>query len=103
LLDSSSVKIGDTASYFLGQRGLHHRVINALMHDELKTAPGRLRAINTLVLKGASLPESIPVLMKLLDDRSDGVVGDALFQLVFFRHHPALPAIEERLAKAKSG
>ncbi len=103
LLDVGNVKVGDTASYFLGQRGMHQRIIEALMADEIKSAPGRVRAVNTLSLLGASLPQSIPALVKLLDDRSEGVMTTALGSLVFFRHRPALPAIEARLATARPG
>lgn len=103
LLDSRSIKVGDTAADILGRRNQSSILIDAILQGQIRTSVGRTRAKNTLAGWGASLPEAIPAYMKLLDDRSDEVVGGALHALLFFRYQPALKVIEAQLASVKPG
>lgn len=95
LMDSASTKIGDTAADLLGSRNESALLIEALLIDRLRTAVGRVRATNILNKFGRAVPESTRALVHCLGDRSDGVVSNALFGIVFMRRRDLLPKLRE--------
>jgi hypothetical protein len=103
LVDSQSIKIGDTAADLLGSRNEAKLVIDALMSDRLRTADGRVRATNTLHRFGRSVPESADAHVRLLGDRSDRVVRNALFGIVFMCRRDLLPKLKGDIASAPAG
>jgi hypothetical protein len=77
--------------------------MDSLWKQQIPSAVGRLRALSILSDLGATLPQSIPVLIKLLSDKSDGVAGEALGSLVLFRYHLVIPLLLAQLSISKSG
>ena len=100
LLDSKSTKVGDTAAALLGRRTETGLVIDALLNNRIRTALGRVRATNILHWFGRSVPEAVEAHLHLLSDRSNDVLGNALFGIVFRRRRDLLPKLREHLAIA---
>jgi hypothetical protein len=100
LLDSKSRKIGDTAAGLLDSRKETDRLIDALLNNRIRTALGRVRASNVLNWYGRAVPEATAVCVHLLNDRSNDVVDNALFGIVFMRRRDLLPKLREHLALA---
>jgi hypothetical protein len=103
LLDSKSIKIGDTAAGLLHQRTETELLINALLSDHIRTPIGRVRATNVLSGFGRAIPEAVDAYVHSLDDRSEGVLSNALFGIVFMRRRDLLAALQERFAVARPG
>jgi hypothetical protein len=99
-LDSKSIKVGDTAASLLGRRKETELLIDALLHNRVRTALGKVRATNILQSFGRAVPEAVEAYSHLLGDRSNGVVGNALFGIVFMRRRDLLPKLRECLALA---
>ncbi len=68
-------------------------VIDALLKGLILTAPGRVRATNILQMKGVKIPIALDAFRHLINDRSDGVVSNALFGIVFHRDRASIPLI----------
>jgi hypothetical protein len=94
LLDSTSVKIGDTAASLLSRRDAEDAVYDALCDGRLKTALGRKRALFTLLLAGPGYGKSLDACVHLLRDRSKLVVNEALFGLCHWNDQSTLAALE---------
>jgi len=103
LLDSKSIKIGDTAASLLNRRKETALLIDALLNDRIRTALGRVRATNVLNWHGRAVPAATTAQIHCLDDRSDSVIRNALFGIVFLRRRDLIPKLKERLAVAERG
>ena len=103
LLESKSRKIGDTVAEIMRRRKETALVLDALLHDRFHTAPGKARATYILMAFGRAIPEAINGYVHVLGDRSNGVVSNALFGIVFMRRNDLLPNLREHLAKAPTG
>jgi hypothetical protein len=101
LLDSSSIRVGDTAADILIRRNRHDLAIDGILNRKIKTANGRLRAMSMLSCLGKSVPMAELVYLDLLEDKSARVVDNALFGLVFWQNKENIPKIEAAMAKAK--
>lgn len=99
LLSTKWSKVGDTAAHLLARRGHHSLVSKALLEGTICSAKGRIRALFVLGQFGRACVDASRVYSHLLDDRSDNVVGDALFGLVFLRDKSAIEVIDRYLAK----
>jgi hypothetical protein len=97
LIESDSIKVGDSAASLLSRRKETNALISRLIDDRIRTRLGRLRAINTLTMRGASCPEALPAYVHCLDDRSNDVLSGSLFGIVFMRRHDLLPQLRARL------
>jgi hypothetical protein len=94
LLDSPSIKIGDTASSLLGRRNAFDSVFDALCGRRIRTAFGRLRALRTLLLPAREYPKSFHACIHLLHDRSGVVFDEALWGLCLWCDPRCLPELE---------
>ena len=94
LLDSPSIKIGDTAASLLSTRGDHDAVFHAIQSQRLRTALGRKRALFTLLQLGRSYPRSLTACLHLLHDKSRLVLDEAIFGVVRWCDPGSLPALE---------
>lgn len=103
LLDSKSRKIGDTAAEILQRRKETALVLDALVHDRIHTVLGRVRATNILNAFGLAVPEAINGYVHVLGDRSNDVVSNALFGIVFMRRSDLLPELMKYLDAAATG
>lgn len=103
LLDSKSRKIGDTAAEILQRRKETALVLDALLHDRIHTVLGKVRATNILNAFGRAVPEAINGYVHVLGDRSNDVVSNALFGIVFMRRDDLLPKLREHLRGASIG
>jgi hypothetical protein len=98
LLDSKSIKIGDTAGDFLAGRDEAPLIVDAILNNRIRTALGKVRATNILNWFGRAVPEAVDAHLHLLNDRSNDVLGNALFGIVFWRRRDLLPKLREHLA-----
>ena len=103
LLDSKSIKIGDTATGILQRRKETAMVLDALLHDRFRTVLGRLRATHLLNCFGCSIPEAIDGYLHALNDRSTHVVSNALFGIVFMRRKDLIPTLMKHMNAASEG
>jgi hypothetical protein len=100
LLDSKSIRIGDSAAGVLGARKKHQLIIDAILAQQLKTSLGRLRASSSLLAFGKNVPRAVEAYSLLLDDRSRHVIDNALLGLVFMQEVDNIPAIEAAKIRA---
>lgn len=103
LLDSRSIKVGDSAADVLAGRDAYSDLVSAFIGARLRLAVGRIRALNLLHRCGLSCDISWKAYEAGLADRSTAVLDCALFGLVFSRRKSALPLIDIQLAKSKPG
>ena len=101
LLDGKSRKVADTAATLLDRQKEMGLLINALIAGSIRTALGRIRATNVLNWHGRAVPEAIKAHLHLLGDRSDDVLSNALFGIVFMRRRDLLPKLHEYFAKTR--
>jgi hypothetical protein len=102
LLDSRSRKIGDSAADLILERHETDILVEALLHDRIRSVLGRVRATNVLADHGRSAPGAIDAYVHCLDDRSDDVLSNALFGIVFMRRRDLIPMLRQRLAAAET-
>jgi hypothetical protein len=101
LLDSPSIKIGDTAAGLLFNRKSLDAVYEALCLGSLKTALGRKRALYILIhCGGPRYPKGLEACVRLLRDRSKLVVGEALFGLCHWNDQSTLAALDSVTCRA---
>ena len=96
LLDSKSIKVGDTAACILFRRKATRLLIGALLQNRLRTAVGRIRATNVLNWFGRAEPSATDACIHCLDDRSVDVLDNALFGIVFMRRRDLIPELKKR-------
>jgi hypothetical protein len=94
LLDSASIKVGDTAASLLGRRDAFDCVYDALCDRRIRTALGRMRAIYILQLPARKYPRSFDACIRLLRDRSSIVFGQALWGLCLWSDSRSLPELK---------
>ncbi len=99
LLDSPSIKVGDTASSWLSRRDALDPIYDALCDRRLRTKLGRIRALNTLLLPAREYPKSYDACLLLLHDRSREVACQALWGLCLWSD-PACPPQLDRIEHA---
>ncbi len=100
LLDSPSIKVGDTAASLLSRRGAEDAVYEAVCTGRLKTALGRKRALFTLLLPGPQYRKGLDACVRMLSDRSKLVVGEALFGLCHWNDQSTLAALDTVTCRA---
>lgn len=98
LLDSRSIKIGDTAADLLDRRGKTDAVIDAILAGHISTKVGKIRAMSALRSTGKSCARAREVFLALIHDKNRDVVDDALFGLVFLQDLRFIGAIRESIA-----
>lgn len=103
LLDSRSIRVGDTATEVLVARRQTGLVIDALLAQRIRTKLGRLRATHLLSRFGKDVPRAADAYVHLLDDRSADVISNALFGLVFLLDQQNLPTIKKARSKTQPG
>ncbi len=103
LLDSRSTKIGETAVMLLANRDEATLLIDALLGNRIHKAIGRVMASNVLNWFGLALPEATAARLHLLKDRSNSVVRNALFGIVFARRRDLLPTLRRHLEHLPPG
>jgi hypothetical protein len=102
LLDSKSIKVGDSAAGILTREQVHSLVIPAILEREITTKLGKLRATNILFSLGRQYPEAMTAYLALLEDKNDGAARNVLLALVMWRDVRVIPLIKARQAKVKS-
>ena len=103
LLDSRSIKVGDTAASLLYRRGKTDAVIDAVLAGRISTKLGKMRAMSVLRSVGKSCARAREVYLSLIHDRNRDVVDDALFGLVFLQDQRFIGPIREAIAKREEG
>jgi hypothetical protein len=102
LLDSRSIKIGDSAADLLTRKRQHPLLISTTLANRLATKLGKIRATNILFGSGRKYPEALKAYFALLKDRNDEVADNALLGLVYWGNREAIPAIKERQKTVKT-
>ncbi|MSU58777.1 MAG: hypothetical protein EXS35_11510 [Pedosphaera sp.] len=100
LLDSPSIKIGDTAAGLLFNLDALESVYEAVCNGCLRTALGRKRALYVLIHSGPSFHKSLDACVRFLRDRSKLVVGEALFGLCHWNDPSSLAALDTVTCRA---
>jgi len=95
LMDSRSVKVGDTASSILSTRDRIVLVTDCLIGNKFTTQFGKIRALNLLCSRGKKGKRSNRAFLQRVDDKSVNVVDCALFGLVFWQDKRVLPLLKE--------
>lgn len=103
LLDSKSIKVGDTATSMLSKRGLIDAAIDRLFDGNVRTKFGRLRVSFLVKQRGRACPRGADVFLHLLQDRTDDVVSNALFGLVFLQDKRHLGEIRRTMEGKEKG
>ncbi len=103
LLDSSSVRVGDTAAGLLSGHEAAMRLIELIETSQLRTWKGRMRALYVLSGLGIDCPDALRAYRHCLHDKSEGVFGRALFGMVLMRDRASLPLIESLAARNQPG
>lgn len=94
LMDSPSIKVGDTAAGLLEGRRAFDAVYDAVCDNRLKTALGRKRALYVLIHAGPGYRKGLDACVRLLRDRSRLVVDEALFGLCHWNDQSTLAALD---------
>ena len=94
LLDSPSIKVGDTAACLLATRKAYDAVYDAVCESKLKAALGRKRALYLLIHAGPRYRKGLDACVRLLRDRSKLVVDEALFGLCHWNDQSTLAALD---------
>jgi hypothetical protein len=102
-LDSKKPLVASSAGEQISRHGCCSALSDAITTGNVRTALGRVVAINSLLDLGLSNPESIRAFRYCVNDRSDKVLSCALFGLVFMRDLESLPLIEQAISAAKAG
>jgi hypothetical protein len=100
LLDSRSVRIGDSAAGVLARRRETEAVVDAILEKSLTTKLGKIRALSVLTQFGKKCPRSKEAHLAFLDDKNYSVVCDALWGLVFMQDQSVIPAIQSAMVRA---
>jgi hypothetical protein len=86
LMNHRSRKVGDIAYEILNrQGGATLAVVGAVLSNRFTHRDAKVRATNFLAGQGRACPEALAGYVHLLSDRSEDVVGNALFGIVFFQ------------------
>jgi hypothetical protein len=101
LLDSTSVKVGDTAADLLARHQALNEIVRRVDSGLVKTKLGKIRTQNILSRFGRQEPASKRIYLRFLSDRNPDVVDCALFGLVFLQASETIPQIEIRLSQEK--
>jgi hypothetical protein len=100
LLDSLSIKVGDTAAAILSRKGALDAVYDAVCDGRLKRALGRKRALYLLIHAGPRYRKGLDACIRLLRDRSKLVVDEALFGLCHWNDQSTLAALDTVTCRA---
>jgi hypothetical protein len=100
LLDSRSIKVGDTAADLLATRESLEIVTRALLQRSLRSRTAKIRAFGILRQFGKKATGAIEVYLAYLTDRSLDVVADALFGLVFWQDAQVTSAIRHAMVSS---
>jgi hypothetical protein len=100
LLDSRSVRIGDSAADVLARRRETEAVVDAILEKSLTTRLGKIRALTVLHQFGKKCPRSKEAHLALIDDKNYSVVCEALWGLVFMQDKTLLPVIQAAMVRA---
>jgi hypothetical protein len=100
LLDSPSIKIGDTAADPLSRRRALDAVYDAVCDGRLKKALGKKRALYLLIHAGPRYRKGLDACVRLLRDRGKLVVGEALFGLCHWNDQSTLAALDTVTCRA---
>lgn len=103
LLDSRSIRVGNSATEILVARHQADLVIDALLASTVRTKLGRLRATHLLSCFGRGVPRAASAYLWLLDDPSIDVISNALFGLVFLLDTQNLPILKTARSKTLPG
>jgi len=103
LLDSTSVRVGDTAASILARRKETDAVVDAILTESASTKIGKIRAMFVLKQFGRKYPRVIDAYVKLLHDKNPDVVSSALFGLVFFQDKKIIPLLRQAMAQRDVG
>jgi hypothetical protein len=85
LLDSDSIRIGDTAASLLSRRNEVNAVVDAILSGKFRRRNGKIRAMWVLNLQGKSCPRALDAYLTLVRDKNAEVVDQALFGVVFMQ------------------
>jgi hypothetical protein len=102
LLDSNSVKIGDSAAGLIMGADAYRLLISYILDKKIRTKVGKIRAKNVLFSVGRRYPEALEAYLTFLNDANDGVAHNALLALVFWGDKDVIPKIKERRKSLKS-
>jgi hypothetical protein len=100
LMDSPSIKVGDTASGLLSGRKAFDTIYHAVCQSKFRTALGRKRALNVLIHAGPRYRKGLDACVRLLRDRSKLVVDEALFGLCHWNEQSTLAALDTVTCRA---
>ncbi|REJ95136.1 MAG: hypothetical protein DWQ29_02220 [Planctomycetota bacterium] len=103
LLDSRSIKVGDTAASLLSRRGKTNAIVDSVLAGHVSTKVGKIRAINILSSAGTSCVRAREAYLSLLYDKNHDVVDSALFGLVFLQDRRSIGAIRDAMATQTEG
>lgn len=103
LLNSRSIKVGDSAASILRSRGRTDAVVDAILSGKLRTKLGKIRGTYILHSFGRGCSRSVEAYLALLHDRSVEVVSDALFGLVFLQDERNTTHIQRARAEVQPG
>lgn len=102
LLDSKSIKIGDSAAGLIKGSHTYRVLISSVLENRITTKLGKIRAKSILFRTGRQYPKALEVYLSLLNDSNDEIAYDSLLGLVFWGDKRALPLIKERAKCLKS-
>jgi len=101
LLDSKSIKVGDSAAVLLMRKKSYPLLISAALEGKVTTKVGKIRTKNILFGTGRRYPEAHKVYLLFLNDQSDEIAHNSLLALVFWGDKQAIPIIQERGKQVK--
>ncbi len=102
LLDSKSIKIGDSAAGLLRGSQAHRLLLSSILEKRITTKFGKFRAKSILFSTGRRYPEALKAYLVFLNDRNDEIADNALLALVFWGDKRVIPSIKERAKAIKS-
>jgi hypothetical protein len=100
LLDSKSIRIGDSAAGIIARRRETDAVVDAILAKSLRTKLGKIRALSIIGQFGKKCPRSTEAHLALMEDKNPDVVSGALWGLVFLQDVRVLPAIRSAMDRA---
>lgn len=102
LLDSTSIKIGDSAAGLIRGKEACRLLISSILEKRITTKFGKIRANNTLFGTGRRYADALKAYLTLLEDPNDEIADNALLALVFWGDKGVIPAIKARAKSVKS-
>lgn len=102
LLNSSSTRIGDTASSILQQRNKLQEIAIATLNGIYTRKYGKIRAANTLCHQSSPTDLCEEALLSLIRDSNEEIAGNALFNLIVLGRKSSAGKLQKLKPKVSS-